>query len=301
MTKRILRWVRLGAVLSTLLAAGLAACGGDAHRREVEEWHQKRIERLRSPEGWLSLVGLFPLAEGANSFGSAANNDLVFPEKTPAHAGVLRLADGLVTIEPASDAGITVDGRPVTTMPLASDSSGNATVLEMGSLRFYVIARPNGLYVRLKDREAALITQFEGIERYPVREQYRVVARFEPYNPPKMLTIPNVMGYESTEACPGALVFTLEGQTYRLEPTVVGDEFFVVFGDETSGVETYGGGRYLYTAMPDAEGRVILDFNRAYNPPCVFTHYATCALPHADNILSARIEAGEKAWAGASH
>ncbi|MDH3216787.1 MAG: DUF1684 domain-containing protein [Candidatus Krumholzibacteria bacterium] len=301
MTGRIPRRARLAAALPVLLAAGLAACGGGAYRREVDEWHEKRLERLRSPEGWLSLVGLFRLEEGANTFGSAADNDFVFPEKAPAHAGVLRLEGGVVTVEPSGDAGITVDGKPVAPMPLASDTTGAPTVLEMGPLRFYVIARPSGLFVRLKDREAELISLFESIERYPVREKYRVAARFEPYEPSKMLTIPNIMGYESIEACPGALVFTLDGQAYRLEPTVSGDEFFVVFGDETSGVETYGGGRYLYTAMPDAEGRVILDFNRAYNPPCIFTHFATCALPHADNILPVRIEAGEKTWEGASH
>jgi uncharacterized protein (DUF1684 family) len=301
MTGRISRWVRLGAALPVLLAAGLAACGGDAHRREVDEWHRARIERLRSPEGWLSPVGLFRLEAGANTFGSAADNDFVFPEKAPAQAGVLRLDGEVVTVEPAGGAGITVGGKPIGRMALASDTTGAPTVLEMGSLRLYVIARPSGLFVRLKDREAPLIASFDGIERYPVREKYRVVARFEPYEPPKMLTIPNIMGYESIEACPGALVFTLDGQTYRLEPTVSGDEFFVVFGDETSGMETYGGGRYIYTAMPDGESRVILDFNRAYNPPCIFTHFATCALPHADNILPIRIEAGEKVWGEASH
>jgi uncharacterized protein (DUF1684 family) len=102
--------------------------------------------------------------------------------------------------------------------------------------------------------------------------------------------------------CPGALVFEKDGKAYRLEPmSQEGDELFVVFGDATSGHETYGGGRFVYVGMPGPDGKTVIDFNKAYNPPCVFTEFATCPLPHRDNVLPFRVEAGEKSWGDAQH
>jgi uncharacterized protein (DUF1684 family) len=136
------------------------------------------------------------------------------------------------------------------------------------------------------------------MEHYPIDPAYRLVARFEPYDPPKEIEIPNVLGTVSRERCPGALVLEIDGETYRLEPTgEAGKPLFLVFGDTTNGRGTYGGGRFLYTGVPTDDGTVVVDFNKAYNPPCVFTPYATCPLPAPQNRLPVALEVGERDWA----
>jgi uncharacterized protein (DUF1684 family) len=282
--------------------SAMAESSDSVYEKEINDWHAKRVERLQSEYGWLTLVGLIPLEKGENRFGSADDNDLIFPEKAPAHAGVLTLKDGIVHLDVMDAATITSEDKPVRSMNLGSDADEATTILDMGSFRFYVIKRGENYYIRLKDKEAETLKNFKGIERYPVQNEWRIEARFEPYDPPKKIIIPNALGMESEESCPGAVIFEVNGVTQRLEP--MGSShggFFFVFADETSGNETYGGGRFLSAESPDADGQVILDFNKAYNPPCVFTPFATCPLPHADNILKAKIEAGEKNYAGAAH
>ena len=287
----ILTVVAILVPLSPLAESGESA----AYRRSVDEWHAKRIERLEREDGWLSLIGLFPLSEGINRFGSHADNDLVFPDKAPQQAGIFLLENGTVTL--AAEPGVTIlhDGEPVMAMELRNDTQESTTVLDMGSFRFHVIERDGALYVRLKDRKARALKRFRGIERFPIDESWRITARFEAYTPPRTIRVPNVLGYETTSQCPGALVFEVDGREFHLEPMSVDVEsMFIVFGDETSGLETYAGGRFIYLPVPDDEGNVVIDFNRAYNPPCVFTPWATCPLPHPANILPVAITAGEK-------
>ena len=274
----------------------------DTHKKEIEEWHRGRIERLKSEDGWLSLVGLFPIANGTHRFGSAGDNDLLFPATAPAHAGTLTVADTVVTLEAAEGVGMTCDGAPVGRMVLTSDRGGaKPTEIRLGTTRFFVIDRPGSLYLRVKDSETEVRKSFAGIERYPVSRKWRVEATLDPYNPPKRLSIPNIVGFEEIVDCPGALVFRMSGKEYRLEPMSQGDgEMFIVFGDATSGHETYGGGRFVYVNIPGPDGKTYIDFNKAYNPPCVFTPFATCPLPHRENVLPIKIEAGEKMW-GESH
>ncbi len=313
------------AVPLTLLAA--AACGGsvgigvgggsggigigagvstgmsrDAHRRDVNEWHKGRIKRLKSETGWLTLVGLFPLPDGTYRLGADEDNDLVIPGNAPAHAGTITVANGRAHLDVADGVTMTHDGNPVTSIDLASDAEGTPTEIRMGSFDFYVIDRPGNLYLRVKDSESAVRKSFKGIDRYPVRRKWRVEAYLEPYDPPRRLVIPNFLGFDEVVECRGALVFEIDGKEYRLEPmSESGGEMFIVFGDATSGHETYGGGRFVYIQSPDENGRTFIDFNRAYNPPCVFTPYATCPLPHGANILPVRVEAGEKSWGDAVH
>jgi uncharacterized protein (DUF1684 family) len=290
----------------SILAAFLAAAFvtalsepalADNYEQEIDEWYQARVERLKSPEGYLTLAGLFPLADGDNRFGSAEDNDLVFPAKAPAQAGVFTLKDGGVWIEVHDGAGITYGGAPVRSMKLETDAQEEMTVLEMGSLRFFVIERSGRLYIRLKDLESELLEHFENIDRFPVDAAWRIEGRFEPYDPPKMIRVPNVLGYEFVEKCPGAVTFDVGGTACRLEPMgASGGRLFFVFGDATSGLETYGGGRFMVAEAPAEDGTVVLDFNKAYNPPCAFTPFATCPLPHPANLLSVGIEAGEKKY-----
>lgn len=289
------------------LSLGAAvACGGmsaDAgmdpavEKKDVEAWFQGRIERLTSETGWLTLVGLFPIDNGTYTFGGAEDNDLVFPGQAPAHAGRLTVTDGGVHLDVLDGVTMTHDGTPFTSIDMAGDGSGDPTEVRMGTYDFYVIDRPGSRYLRVKDSESAVRRSFAGIERYPVDVKWRVAARLDPYDPPRRITVPNVMGFDEVVDCRGALVFQWEGKEYRLEPMSEGDgEMFIVFGDATSGHETYGGGRFVYIKSPDEKGNTYIDFNRAYNPPCVFTPYATCPLPHADNILPFKVEAGEKAY-----
>jgi uncharacterized protein (DUF1684 family) len=274
-----------------------AAAGGASYEQELEQWKTKRLATLKSEDGWLSLIGLFWFKEGENRFGSAPSNEIVLPEgKVPAQAGTLRLTAGKVTLEARPDSGITSAGQPVTTLELKSDEDGTPTMLELGSLSFHVVKRGERLGLRVKDRANPARAEFKGTDYYPADRRWVVNARFEPYEPPKQVPILNVLGMETEETAPGALAFEVGGREYRLQALKEkGEEqLFIIFADQTSGKETYGAGRYLYADPPDASGRVTLDFNRAYSPPCAFTRYATCPLPPAQNRLPLPVEAGEK-------
>lgn len=266
--------------------------------QEIQEWRKKREAGLRKPTGWLSLAGLYWLEDGDNTVGSAPTSDLVFPaDKTPLELGTMERHGDTVSFRPRPGVDVKVDGKPVRgEITLIPDTEDETTILEYGPLRFYTIIRGDRVGVRLKDAESPVLKAFTGIENYPIDPKWRVIARFEPYDPPKMLHIPTILGDTADEPAPGALVFTHDGQEYRLDVTQEGDEFFVVFGDATNGDTTYGGGRFIYTGLPDANGHVVLDFNKAYNPPCVFTPYATCPLPTPGNKLPIRVEAGEKMY-----
>lgn len=270
---------------------------GAAYTGEVEQWKAKRLANLKGEDGWLSLVGLHWLKEGENKLGSDASSDVPLPEgKAPRVAGSIFLNGGATRIEARPDSGITSEGKPVASLELKSDADGKPTMLKLGTLTFHVIKRGDRLGVRVKDSASPERTNFRGLEYFPVDERWRVEARFEPHNPPKTIPIVNVLGMEEDTPSPGSLVFDLNGQTYRLDAlTEEGEpQFFMIFADQTSGKETYGAGRYLYAGPPDSQGRLLIDFNEAYSPPCAFTKYATCPLPPEQNKLPLRIEAGEK-------
>ena len=274
-----------------------AATPAASYEQELEQWKAKRLAGLKSEEGWLSLIGLFWFKEGENRFGSDPTGEIVLPEsKAPQHAGTLRLNAGKVTLEANPEAKITSKGQPVTTLELKSDEDGEPTMLELGSLSFHVVKRGERLGLRVKDRENPARAAFKGTDYYPADRKWVVNARFEPYEPPKKVPILNVLDMTTEELSPGALAFEIDGHPYKLEALKEkGEEqFFIIFADQTSGKETYGAGRYLYADPPGADGRVTLDFNRAYSPPCAFTKYATCPLPPAQNRLPLRVEAGER-------
>jgi uncharacterized protein len=298
-------WVWSGLWLALLGACGpkpapLPAFDEARWRAELATWRQGRDASLRRDDGWLTLVGLDWLHEGDNVLGSGEAAEVKLPTgKAPARAGVLRRVGEAVTLVAEAGSGLTVEGKPVTEERLTG--GGEPVFVELGSLSFFVIQRGDRVGVRIRDREATVLRTFTGIESFADTPAWRVAARFEPYDPPRTLKIPNVLGQVSEEPCPGALVFELEGKTLRLEPTGSPEqEMSLVFGDATNGHETYGGGRFLETSPVGADGRVVLDFNRAYNPPCVFTPYATCPLPPRSNRLPVRIEAGEKMY-GEAH
>lgn len=283
-----------------LLCAALtlgASTDVESHRQEIDEWHQGRMDKLHSPEDWLSLVGLHRIHDGENSIGSADGSAIQLVDKAPASVGVIAVDDGKATLTPADGVDLSVNGEPVSSpVRLYTDIEDTTTVCELGSLRFYAIERSGKLLLRVKDHEAPLISKVTHIERYDVDMKWRIRAQWTPYEPAKKIRVVDVFGNLSEEELEGYLAFEVDGEPYTMEPIVEGDHFFLIFSDETSGDETYGAGRYIYLPFPDEEGTVWLDFNRAENMPCVFTEFSTCPLPPEGNDYPFRVTAGEKMW-----
>jgi uncharacterized protein len=241
------------------------------YQAEIVKWRQQKEVELKADGGWLTVTGLFWLQEGDNRIAGAP--------------GVFELHQGKALFR--------ADTGAVTQMGL------DATIVS-GPLAFSVIERSGRYGVRLKDKNSKLRADFTGQRWFPVREQYRVQARFVPYEQPKLMTVPNILGGTFQLPSPGYVVFTLDGHELRLEPVTEDKQLFFIFRDQTAGKESYGSGRFLYTELP-RDGKVELDFNKAENPPCAVTPYATCPLPPKQNQLAVRVEAGELAPAHSLH
>ncbi|HEX7707087.1 MAG TPA: DUF1684 domain-containing protein [Thermoanaerobaculia bacterium] len=277
--------------------AQLAQVDPAAHEQEIRAWQTRRVDRLKEEDSWLTLVGLHWLQPGENSIGSASGNRIVLPAKAPASAGSLLVREGAVTLRP--DAAMTIAGQPVSgEVPLLADMDEQGpTLVNIGTIQFQVIRRAERLGLRVKDSQAETRLNFAGLEFYPIDPKWRVEARLERYDPPKVIPITDVTGTTAENISPGALVFTHDGQEHRLDPILEDGRLFIIFKDETSRDTTYPAGRYLYADMPEGDAPVIVEFNRAYNPPCAFTDFATCPLPPPQNRVAVRIEAGEKKYA----
>lgn len=287
--------------LSCVFLLGLVSCNekpvnksSQEHIKEIVDWHSKRISNLKKETGWLNLVGLFWLDEGINTFGSSDENSIVFPKNAPIRIGQFTKIDSVIIFESSSNAVVKTNGENVTKIVMKPDISGEPTILENGSLRWFIIKRGDKYGIRLRDLNADLLQNFEGIERFPTVDKWKITAKFEKFDPPQKIIIPNILGTVSESLSPGKLIFSIDGKEYNLSPTSSGAGLFIVFADLTSGEETYGAGRFLYVDGPDSNNNVIIDFNKAYNPPCAFTKFATCPLPPDENKLRVRIEAGEK-------
>jgi uncharacterized protein len=287
-------------LLLSVLAVAVAIAADDFASIE-KTWRDKRNTRLASESGWLTLVGLHWLQPGDNAFGSDPSNPVPLPEgKAPKIAGVLTLADGRVHLRAAPGSGLTIDGKPVVEKDLRDDMSDNTDAMNIGDLTFYVIKRDDRVGIRVKDKNSPVRTSFKGIDYFPADPKWRVTATFVPYDTPKKVAVPTVLGTTDMMDAPGLVTFTIDGRALSLQPVVEDPKeptLFFIFKDGTSAKETYGAGRFLYADMPK-DGRVVLDFNQAYNPPCAFTPYATCPLPPKENWLPIRVEAGEKTYAG---
>ena len=263
----------------------------EAHRAAVIDWWTQRDERLRDPNGWLTLVGLHWLVPGENRFGADASNAIVLSgEDVPAHAGSLWLEEGEVRLQAHGE----TQPRPE---PLASDIGGEPTVIEIGSLHMYVIQRGQRWGLRVRDHASPKIAAFRGMDHFPIDPSWRVAGRLRPAEAGERVEIVDVTGDIGFEETPGTVEFERDGQTWSLA-SLPGDDderrVWLVFGDATNGRDTYGGGRFLYSEPVADDGSVVLDFNLAYNPPCVFSEFATCPLPPPQNRLNLRIEAGER-------
>jgi uncharacterized protein (DUF1684 family) len=263
------------------------------HRAAVIDWWAQRDERLRDPNGWLTLVGLHWLSAGENRFGADASNDIVLlGQDVPAHAGSLWLDGGEVRLQAQGEP----NPRPEA---LESDLGGEPTVIEIGSVHMYVIQRGQRWGLRVRDHASPAIAAFRGMDHFPIDPSWRVTGTLRPADPDARLEIVDVTGDIGFEETPGTVAFERDGRTWELA-ALPGDvderRVWLVFGDATNGSETYGGGRFLYSEPVADDGSVELDFNLAYNPPCVFSPYATCPLPPPQNRLALRIEAGERSF-----
>lgn len=263
-----------------------------AYVASFEKWKAEETDDLKA--NWLSLVGLFWLKPGVNTFGSDASNTIVFPAG-PAHAGEFDLSGKEVTLKLLPGTQATIEGKRVTNSKLQPDTSEHLTRVDLGTLRFHVIVRGDRVGVRVKDTGSERARNFKGMQFFPLNLNYRVTGTWVPADGTKTLEIPNVLGDVTAEPVPGSVMFKLKGQELRL--TALGGDpkvgLFFVFSDSTAKRDTYPGGRFLDTG-PVANGTVVLDFNRAYNPPCAVTPYATCPLAPKENRLAVAIPAGEK-------
>jgi uncharacterized protein (DUF1684 family) len=266
-------------VIPFLLAAMLASSD---YRADLAKWRADREERLKAPDGWLTLVGLFWLEEGTNTVGSAEGSRVKLG-RGPGRAGHIERRGTAVRWVPS-------DAHP---KPLKTDKQGSPDTVEIAGLKLYVIDRGGKLGVRVKDSESQARSEFTSLDWYPVREDWVVKARFIPQ--PKKIVFEAQAGGKQEMQSPGYVEWDYDGATYRLTPAIEGDTWFFVFRDATAGKTTYPAARFLYS-QPAKDGIAVLDFNKAYNPPCVFTPYATCPLPPPGNRLKIPVEAGEKMY-----
>ncbi len=252
----------------------------DGGRSGWEAWRAERLARLRAERGWLSVTGLHWLEPGAN--------------RVTGLPGLFTLQDGRVGLVARREDGWTIDGAPVERRTLASDGDPAPDLLALGAGRWaQVLSRGGRFALRTWDAAAPARRDFTGIETFPWDPAWRVEAEWEPFDPPRAVVVQDVTGAEAERRAPGRARFAIGGRALSLEPTADGDRLAFVFRDATAGVETYGAGRFLGADAPRA-GRLVLDFNRAVNPPCAFTPFATCPLPRPENVLPVRVTAGER-------
>ena len=272
----------------------LAASTAD-YPSTIEAWRREYEERLRAPQGWLSVAGLFWFHEGANRAGSDPQSDIVLPATAPRFAATFEFHDGVTRIVPASGVHLQVNGKPTAGQTLQPDTTDHPDTVSLGRLTMMVIHRGTRTGLRLRDPDSAARRHFSGLHWFPIDDHYRIRAQWHAYNPPHKISITNILGMTEEETTPGYAEFGLGGKTWRLEPTVEDNTLFFTFRDQTSGKDTYNSGRFLYSEMPK-DGAVILDFNKAYNPPCAFTSFATCPLPPRQNTIGVAVNAGEKKY-----
>jgi len=268
----------------------------NTYQQEIDNWHTKRIENLKKENGWLNLVGLHWLQQGKNTFGSGNTVQMQFPANsiTP-NAGWFEWKGNTVILHTNNDTKITVNGVVKNDVIVFSTDSVKPIVCRYGTLQWTIIKRDDKIGIRLRDLNSNLVKDFKGIDRFTVDSNFKVKAYLQkPATSKSSIFITNVIGQTNAQNSPGKLIFTLKNIQYTLDALEEEGQLFIVFGDATSGKETYPAGRFVYAPMPDANGNTVIDFNKAYNPPCAFTPYATCPLPPKQNILPIAITAGEK-------
>lgn len=273
----------------------------DPYLAEITKFRQERDAILRAEDGWLTIAGLWFLARPETTFGSDALNDIVLPAGAPARAGTFIMRDGRVSVKAAQGVSFVLGGKATVAADLRPDGQGEPDRISLGDLQLWVHNSGDRLSIRMRDKNSPLRKEFAGTTWFPIDPAYRVEAAYTAYDKPKIDEVPNILGDVDRMLIPGVVTFSMNGQEHRLEPVIEAGEpeWWFIFRDLTSEKETYPAARFLYAPVA-VNGKMILDFNKARNPPCAYNPYTTCPLPSAQNRLRTRIEAGELRYKGHS-
>jgi uncharacterized protein len=296
MIRRFRRWTQI--LLGTSLALVVSAEAQTDYAKEIEAWRAERETRLKRETGWLTVAGLFWLKEGVNTVGAGEEFDVRLTDNFHhGKFGEIIFQNGEAALKLGRGMEALNDGKRFTgAVKLVSDDKGKPNEIKTGTQTLTLIKREERFGIRLRDSNSEARRNFKGLHWFPVDESYKVKARLEPWPEPKEINVPNVLGGNFKMKSPGVLKFTVKGKECSLHPVLEDDvTLFLIFGDTSNQNETYKSGRFLYTEKP-VNGEVTLDFNKAENPPCAFTPYATCPLPPAENKLAVEIAAGEKRY-----
>lgn len=268
--------------------------------------YQKNIFKLRAEKDekikannlhWINLAGLFWLEEGDNSFGSDESNKISHPSFPKPVCGKFILKNGQITFHPEKDVLFESNNPNLENRNIITDREENADMIHIGSLTMTVIARGEALLIRMWDRESKYKKKFDGLKYYPVKEEYKVSAKYIPYDKPKRAKKMEALGNEVEATWLGHVNFQFKGVDCSIEVEKSDDDLLLFFSDETNATTTYGGGRRIYLTPPTSTD-FILDLNRTENWPCAYTDYATCPLVPKQNRLPIKIEAGELKYKG---
>ena len=284
-------------LLAILMGFLTSAQAQTDYAKAVEKWRSEEEADLKKETGWLTVSGLFWLKEGINTVGAGRDFDVRLTDNfKQGKFGEIDFKNGVATLKVESGVEAQADGKSIAAIDLVSDEKGKPTAIRTGSQTFFLIKRDDRFGIRLKDSNSPARLNFKGMHWFPIDESSKVTARFEALPEPKEVMIPNVLGGHFKMKSPGTLKFAFKGKEYSLVPVDEGDgKLFIIFRDESNRNETYSAGRFLYADKP-VNGEAVLDFNKAQNPPCAFTHFATCPLPPPQNSLDVEIKAGEKRY-----
>jgi uncharacterized protein (DUF1684 family) len=266
---------------------------GDEYIQEITKWRQEVDRNLRRENGWLALAGLFWLRKGTNLIGSSPESDIGLPKRSPERLGTFEFDGNRVTLSVEADLPVEVNGVVTKSALLDTDQEDVPSFITFGDIRMVVVRRSKGVGIRLWDNTRAERRTFPSRQWYPVKKEYCVPATYTRYETPRIVKMPDILGSILDEPMQGFVSFELHGKKYELQVEELPDHrLFVQFMDLTNGNPTYPSGRYHYTDAHE-NGRLVIDFNKAYSPPCAFTEYATCTFPPQENRLDVAIEAGE--------
>jgi uncharacterized protein (DUF1684 family) len=269
-----------------MVAVAAIAADSGTYQREIAKFRAERETKLKADDGWLTVVGLHWLHEGVNTVGSDPKSDAPLPGSVPSRVGTIALTKGKVHFKPAG-------GVQLKEMDLKTDVTSEYDRLTLGRVKFFVIEREDRFGVRVKDNDSEARRKFAGLRWYPIDPAWKIKAKFTPASHDVLFD--TEVGVKEKDQSPGYVTFTRGGKQYKMEPVTEDDHLWFVFRDQTSGKTTYAASRFLYVPMPK-DGFVEIDFNKAENPPCVFTDYATCPLPTPQNRLQLAVTAGEQMY-----
>ena len=279
----------------TLVRPNVQGQTSAAYTASIKYFDSLRTNALTDKNGWLNLAGLYWLKQGDNTFGSAAANTLVFKHKNmPAVLGKFKVAGNRVSFE--FDKAVSKFPNDYSEeMVLFDATSKTDTSIVFNQFMWSIIIREEKIGVRFRDLKNPALIAFKGNKRFAIDESWNINAKLLPPNP-SGLFITNVLGQTTAQDYAGKISFEYQGNNYVLDAISEGPgDLFVIFGDATNGINTYHTGRYMYVPRPDKNGNTFIDFNKAFNPPCAYTPYATCPIPPQQNILPFKVTAGELA------